>query len=75
MWFPSASISVFRFKSPRLRYRLAWDHDLCRRVTAVFLRAVFRLLRDHACAAGLDEPRGGAVATDGWAGSKNGPTR
>jgi len=32
----------------RLRYRLAWDHDLCHRVTAVFLCAVFRLLRDHA---------------------------
>ena len=46
----------------RLRYRLAWDHDLCRRVTAVFLRAVFRLLRDCARAFGLEQPRGGAVA-------------
>jgi hypothetical protein len=46
----------------RLRYRLAWDHDLCRRVTAVFLRAVFRLLRDQGRAAGLAQPRGGAVA-------------
>jgi hypothetical protein len=46
----------------RLRYRLAWDHDLCRRVTTVFLRAVFRLLRDHARAVGLEHPRGGAVA-------------
>jgi len=47
---------------PRLRYRLAWDHDLCRRVTTVFLRAVFRVLRDHASAVGLAQPRGGAVA-------------
>lgn len=46
----------------RLRYRLAWDHDLCRRVSAVLLRAVFRLLRDHARAVGLEHPRGGAVA-------------
>jgi hypothetical protein len=46
----------------RVRYRLAWDHDLCRRVAAVFVRAVFRLLREHARAAGLEQPRGGAVA-------------
>ncbi len=46
----------------RLRYRLAWDHGLCRRVTTVFLSAVFRLLRDHARAVGLEQPRGGAVA-------------
>jgi hypothetical protein len=46
----------------RLRYRLAWDHDLCRRVTAVFLRAVFRLLKDQARSASLEQPRGGAVA-------------
>jgi DNA-directed RNA polymerase subunit RPC12/RpoP len=46
----------------RWRYRLAWDHDLCRRVTAVFLRAVFRVLRDHARAAGAQQPQGGAVA-------------
>lgn len=46
----------------RLRYRLAWDHDLCRRVAAVFLRSVFRLLSDQGRAAGLAQPRGGAVA-------------
>jgi hypothetical protein len=28
----------------------------------VFVRAVFRLLREHARAAGLEQPRGGAVA-------------
>ena len=31
-------------------------------MTAVFLRAVFRLLRERARAAGLEQPRGGAVA-------------
>ena len=45
-----------------LRYRLAWDHDLCRRVSAVCLRAVFRRLTDQGRAAGLEQPRGGAVA-------------
>jgi hypothetical protein len=46
----------------RLRYRLAWDHDMCRRVTTVFFGAVFHLLKNHARAAGLEQPRGGAVA-------------
>jgi hypothetical protein len=47
----------------RVRYRLAWDHDLCRRVVVgEFLRAVSGLLREHARAAGLEQPRGGAVA-------------
>jgi hypothetical protein len=46
----------------RLRYRLAWDHNLCRRVTTAFLGAVFRLLRHQARDVGLHEPRGGAVA-------------
>lgn len=46
----------------RWQYRLAWDHDLCRRVTTIVLRAVFRLLTDDARAIGLEQPRGGAVA-------------
>jgi hypothetical protein len=52
----------------RLRYRLAWDHDRCRRVTSVFLRAVFRLLRDHTNAAGVEQPRGGVMAIIQWFG-------
>lgn len=32
----------------RLRYRLAWDHDLCRAVIGVFVRAVFGTLRRRA---------------------------
>lgn len=46
----------------RLRYRLAWDHDLCRVVVAVFVRAVLRCLRARACEAGVGDARGGAVA-------------
>jgi hypothetical protein len=45
----------------RLRYVLAWDHDLCRAVVAVFLRAVFRVLRAGACDGGVEDGRGGAV--------------
>jgi hypothetical protein len=61
--FPDVPVRQWVLSLPhRLRYRLAWDHDLCRRVAAVFLRAVFRLLREHARAAGLEQPRGGAVA-------------
>jgi hypothetical protein len=46
----------------RLRYLLAWNHDLCRAVVAVFLRAVFRVLRARACDHGEEDGRGGAVA-------------
>jgi hypothetical protein len=61
--FPDVPVRQWVLSLPhRLRYRLAWDHDLCRRVAAVFLRAVFRLLREHARAAGLEQPRVGAVA-------------
>jgi hypothetical protein len=44
----------------RLRYRLAWDHDLCREVVAVFVRAVFGLLRARARDGGVADGRGGA---------------
>ncbi len=47
---------------PRLRYRLAWDHALCRAVVAVLLRAVFRHLRTLARERGVTDSRGGAVA-------------
>jgi hypothetical protein len=46
----------------RLRYQLAWDHDVCRAVVGVLLRAVFRLLSDRARDDGVEEGRGGAVA-------------
>ena len=46
----------------RLRYVLAWDHDLCRAVVGVLLRAVFRVLRARARDGGVEDGRGGAVA-------------
>jgi hypothetical protein len=45
----------------RLRYRLAWDHDLCRAVVGVFLRAVFAALRRRAAWDGVAGGRSGAV--------------
>ena len=45
----------------RLRYRLAWDHDLCRAVIGVFLRAVFATLRRRAAWDGIAGGRSGAV--------------
>jgi hypothetical protein len=47
---------------PRLRYLLAWDHDLCRAVVAVYLRAVLGWLRRQAHRRGVVDGRGGAVA-------------
>ena len=46
----------------RLRYRLAWDHDLCRAVVAVYLRAVLGWLRRRARLDDVADGRGGAVA-------------
>ena len=46
----------------RLRYQLAWNHDLCRGVVAVFLRAVLGFLRARARDGGVADARGGAVA-------------
>ena len=45
----------------RLRYRLAWDHDLCRAVAGVLMRSVCRLLRERARDAGVVGGRGGGV--------------
>jgi hypothetical protein len=47
---------------PKIRYLLAWHHDLCKALVRVLLRAVNRHLRDRARARGLVDPRGGAVA-------------
>ncbi len=47
---------------PRLRYRLAWDHDLCRAVVGVSVRTVLGFLRHVARLAGVVDGRGGAVA-------------
>lgn len=46
----------------RLRYLLAWRHDLCKAVVCVLLREVHRYLRTRARERGPFEVRGGAVA-------------
>jgi hypothetical protein len=61
--FPDVPVRQWVLSLPyRLRYRLAWDHDLCRAVVAVFVRAVLRCLRDRACDDGAGDGRSGAVA-------------
>src|SRR6266849_8701521 len=45
-----------------MRYQLAWNHDVCRGVVAVFVRAVLRCLRARARDGGVPDGRGGAVA-------------
>ena len=47
---------------PRIRYVLAWDHELCRAVVAVYVRAVLGWLRRDARGCGAADGRGGAVA-------------
>ena len=46
---------------PRLRYVLAWNHDLCRAVVGVYVRTVLGFLRHVARQAGIVDGRGGAV--------------
>jgi hypothetical protein len=45
----------------RLRYLLAWDHDLCRAVAAILAQAVFRRLEDRAGDAGIRGGRAGGI--------------
>jgi hypothetical protein len=56
--FPDVPVRQWVLSVPyRLRYLLAWDHDLCREVAGVLLHAVFRMLgdraRDHGVGRGL----------------------
>ena len=52
----------------RLRYVLAWDHDLCRAVIGVAMRTIAGYLRHLAREAGVVDPRGGVdVRSDGLA--------
>ena len=61
--FPTVPVRQWILSLPhRVRYLLAWDHGLCRAVTAVFLRAVMGLLRDRATDRGVTNGRSGAVA-------------
>ena len=61
--FPNVPVRQWVLSLPhRVRYLLAWDHNLCRAVVAVYLRAVLGFLRRRARRAGVTDGRGGAVA-------------
>jgi hypothetical protein len=45
----------------RLRYLLAWDHNLCRAVVDVYVRAVLGFVRARARHNGAANGRSGAV--------------
>lgn len=61
--FPDVAVRQWVLSLPhRWRYRLAWDHTLCRTVVGVYARAVFGFLRRRAQRAGVADGRGGAVA-------------
>jgi hypothetical protein len=61
--FPDVPIRQWVLSLPyRLRYQLAWNHDVCRGVVAVFVRSVLGFLRARARDDGVVDGRGGAVA-------------
>ena len=61
--FPHVPVRQWVLSLPvRLRYRLAWDHDLCRAVMGRALRAILGFLRRRARDAGIADGRSGAVA-------------
>jgi hypothetical protein len=61
--FPDMPVRQWVLSLPyRMRYQLAWNHDVCRGVVAVFVRAVLGGLRARACDGGVADGRGGAVA-------------
>ena len=61
--FPDVPVRQWVLSLPhRLRYLLAWDHELCRAVTGVALRTVLGFLRRRARGDGVPDGRSGAVA-------------
>lgn len=61
--FPDVAVRQWVLSLPhRIRYLLAWDHDLCRAVVAVYLRTVLGFLRRRARRDGVADGRSGAVA-------------
>ena len=61
--FPDVPVRQWVLSLPhRLRYLLAWDHELCRAVVGVSLRAVLGFLRHRARRDGIADGRSGAVA-------------
>ncbi len=60
--FPDVPVRQWVLSLPhRLRYLLAWDHELCRAVTGVALRTVLGFLRRRARRDGVPDGRSGAV--------------
>ena len=61
--FPDVPVRQWVLRLPhRLRYLLAWDHELCRAVTGVAVQTVLGFLRRGARCDGVPDGRGGAVA-------------
>ncbi len=61
--FPPVPVRQWVLSLPhRVRYLLAWDHELCRAVTGVLLRVVMAFLRERAASRGVADGRSGAVA-------------
>ena len=61
--FPDVPVRQWVLTLPyRLRYQVAWDHDLCRAVVGVTLRAVLGWLRRRARLDQVTDGRGGGVA-------------
>ena len=60
--FPQVPVRQWVLSLPhRLRYRLAWDHALCRAVLGCVMRAILGFLRRRARDAGVADGRSGAV--------------
>ena len=60
--FPRVPVRQWVLSLPhRLRYRLAWDHALCRAVVGCTMRAILGFLRRRARNAGVADGRSGAV--------------
>ena len=61
--FPDVPVRQWVLSLPyRMRYQLAWHHDVCRGVVAVFVRAVLGFLHARGRDGGIANGRGGAVA-------------
>ena len=61
--FPDVPVRQWVLSLPdRMRYHLAWNHDVCRVVVAVFVRAVLGCLHSRGRDDGVVDGRGGAVA-------------
>jgi hypothetical protein len=61
--FPDVPVRQWVLSLPhRLRYLLAWDHERCRAVVGVAVRAVLGFMRRRARRDGIADGRSGAVA-------------